>query len=48
MWKNHLNFILNILQQEIEDFYFLNKFATEEKEEVKSIEEKKKKDDFEY
>ena len=51
MQKNHLNFILNILhnwKQEIEDFYFLNKFATEEKEEVKSIEEKKKKDDFEY
>ena len=40
--------ITNNWKQEIEDFYFLNKFATEEKEEVKSIEEKKKKDDFEY
>ena len=48
MWKNHLNFILNILQiiGEIEEYQKL--FATEEKKEVKSIEEKKKKDDFEY
>ena len=40
--------ITNNWKQEIEDFYLLNKFSTEEKEEVKSIEEKKKKDDFEY
>jgi len=29
--------ITNNWKQEIEDFYFLNKFAAEEKEEVKSI-----------
>ena len=47
--------ITNNWKQEIEDFYLLNNeeeyqklFATKEKEEVKSIEEKKKKDDFEY
>ena len=42
----YFEYITNNWKQEIEEYQKL--FATEEKKEVKSIEEKKKKDDFEY
>ena len=45
-FESYFEHITNNWKQEIEEYQKL--FATEEKKEVKSIEEKKKKDDFEY